>query len=349
MARSTSSLRSSVPLSDMAPHPFVPWHSVRRSASLRGGGVTSPRRAGGPTCSACDDRGMAAPADWTEVAQRCWMRRYPEWDVTVGVVAGSDGLAVIDTRATAGQGRSLRDDVRRLSSSPIRWVVNTHQHFDHTFGNIAFDDAEIWAHENAAMGLDAHARWVREQRRENLANGEEAPPITTDVLQDVLDTRLRPADRTFSSVAVLDLGDRGAELVYCGRGHTDGDLVVRVPDVDVVFAGDLVEQSGRPSYGPDCFPLEWPAALEMVLGVVTDGGTVLPGHGSPVDREFVQRQHGDVAVVANTIGQLASSGVPLAAALDEGDWPWERAHLEHAVRRGYEHAAGPSDQLRIIS
>nr|MDQ4008348.1 MBL fold metallo-hydrolase [Actinomycetota bacterium] len=88
--------------------------------------------------------------DWTEVGDRCWMRRYPEWDVNVGVVVGADGVLVVDTRGTRGQGRAVRDDVRRLvPHSPVRWVVNTHQHFDHVFGNIAFDDVAIHAHENA--------------------------------------------------------------------------------------------------------------------------------------------------------------------------------------------------------
>ena len=68
----------------------------------------------------------------------------------------------------------------------------------------------------------------------------------------------RAADHTFSSVRSIDLGDRVVELVHPGRGHTGGDLVVRVPDADVLLAGDLVEESAPPSYGPDCFPLDWP-------------------------------------------------------------------------------------------
>ena len=58
-------------------------------------------------------------------------------------------------------------------------------------------------------------------------------------------TEIVPADHTFSSAVALDLGDRAVELVHPGRGHTGGDLVVRVPDVDVVLAGDLVEESAR--------------------------------------------------------------------------------------------------------
>ena len=69
----------------------------------------------------------------------------PRRDVNVGVVAGPDSVLVVDTRGTAEQGRQLRDDVRRLDPRPVRWVVNTHQPFDHVFGNVAFDDAQILA------------------------------------------------------------------------------------------------------------------------------------------------------------------------------------------------------------
>ncbi|MGH3356782.1 MAG: MBL fold metallo-hydrolase, partial [Nocardioidaceae bacterium] len=172
--------------------------------------------------------------DWTEIADRCWVRRYPEWNVNVGLLAGTDGLLVVDTRASRAMGTALRDDVRRLApGGDVRWVVNTHQHFDHTFGNVAFDDAAIHAHENAAAGLPAHAEWVWAQ-------------LDTEPDQDVdralRETPLRMPDSTFSSVRTIDLGDRQVELLHPGRGHTDGDTVVRVPDADVVFAGDLVEE-----------------------------------------------------------------------------------------------------------
>jgi glyoxylase-like metal-dependent hydrolase (beta-lactamase superfamily II) len=292
--------------------------------------------------------------EWSEVADRCWVRRYAEWDVNVGVVAGSDGVLVVDTRGTRRQGERARHDVDLLvrgrgvpgapggeASGPrVRWVVNTHRHFDHMFGNIAFDDAAVHAHENTAAGLDAEAERVRRAC-------EEAGAV--DALEEeVLATPLRHPDHTFSSVATIDLGDRYVELFHPGRGHTDGDLLVRVPDADVVFAGDLVEESGPPGYGEDCFPLEWPAALDVVLGVLTPGSRVVPGHGAVVDRGFVQEQSADVAQVANTIGGLVHAGVPLESALEQGEWPWEPEHLREAVRRGYAHLAPPSGRLPLV-
>lgn len=243
------------------------------------------------------------------------MRRYAEWDVNVGVVAGDDGLLVVDTRGTAEQGRALRDDIRRLDARPVRWVVNTHAHFDHVLGNTAFDDARIHAHENAAAGFE--------------------PP-------------LRRPDHTFSSVGVLDLGNTYVEMFFPGRGHTDGDVVVRVPDLDVVFAGDLVEQSAPPGFGPDSFPLEWPESLELVLGVLDERSTVVPGHGTPVDHAFVLDQRADIADVANTISSLRQQGASVEEALQHGEWPWDPALLADAVRRGYEHLGRPQRNLPIV-
>jgi glyoxylase-like metal-dependent hydrolase (beta-lactamase superfamily II) len=279
--------------------------------------------------------------DWIEVADRCWVRRYAEWDVNVGVVAGSDGLLLVDTRGTLRQGETLRDDVRRLrADAAVRWVVNTHAHFDHTFGNGAFAEATIHAHENAAAGLDAATQRVHELCR---ADDPDDP-----LNRDVLATEPRHPDTTFASVRTLDLGDRYVELVYPGRGHTDGDIVIRVPDAEVLFAGDLVEESAPPAYGEDCFPLDWPGSLDMAIGMLTEGTAVVPGHGAVVDAAFVRDQSADIATVANTIGQLVQNGVPLEAAAGRGDWPWDPGHLRNGIRRGYAQAGPAPRHLPLL-
>ena len=144
-----------------------------------------------------------------------------------------------------------------------------------------------------------------------------------------------PADVTFSSTRVLALGDRTVELVHPGRGHTGGDLVVRVPDADVLLAGDLVEESGAPGFGDDCYPLEWPSSLDLVLGLTTPATLVVPGHGAPVARDFVADQRAAIGVVADTIRDLAGRGVPVTDALSAAAWPYPAELLADAVRRGY--------------
>jgi glyoxylase-like metal-dependent hydrolase (beta-lactamase superfamily II) len=78
----------------------------------------------------------------------------------------------------------------------------------------------------------------------------------------------------------------------------DGDLVVVVPDADLLFVGDLIESSGPPSFGPDSVPGEWPATVDAVIGLMTADTLAVPGHGAPVGREFVFEQRGRIAAQA---------------------------------------------------
>lgn len=263
---------------------------------------------------------------WAEVGDRCYVRRYDSFDLNVGVVEGAEGLVVVDTRASLVEGRELLADVRRLSALPVRAVVNTHVHFDHTFGNAAFSGVPVVAHESVVVSLPRHREW--------LVRAIEAGPDDDPRNAEMVSTPVRAPDETFSSVRTVDLGDRVLELVHPGRGHTDGDVVVRVADADVVYAGDLVEQNNHPSYGEDCWPLEWPATLELVEQFVGGSTVLVPGHGTPVDREFLRDQRGDLGTVAGQLRELAGQGLGVDDALRAGSWPYPPDDLRLAVERG---------------
>jgi glyoxylase-like metal-dependent hydrolase (beta-lactamase superfamily II) len=242
---------------------------------------------------------------WAEVGDRCWVRRYDEWDLNVGLVVGADGALLIDTRATTEQAEELREHIREVTDEPVRWIVNTHAHFDHVVGNRVFADVTVYLHENAATEADL-------------------------------------TGTTFSVAKVIDLGDRRVELIYLGNAHTSGDTVVVVPDVDVFFLGDLVEESAPPSYGEDSFPLEWPDTLERVIGTMSGATKVVPGHGAVVDAEFARNQAADLGAVANTISTLHHGGTSLEDALKHtDDWPWPVEKLQDAIKRGYEALGTP--------
>jgi glyoxylase-like metal-dependent hydrolase (beta-lactamase superfamily II) len=125
-----------------------------------------------------------------------------------------------------------------------------------------------------------------------------------------------------------------------------------VPDADVLLAGDLVEESavrnGVPGFGPDCYPLEWPTSLELVLDLLGPGTVVVPGHGAPVGRDFVEEQRAAIGIVAETIRDLAARGVAVDAALDAAQWPYPREELADAVRRGYEHLPRAQRRLPLV-
>ena len=281
-----------------------------------------------------------------EVADRVWVARYAWFDVNVSVVEGPAGLVVVDTNASETAAHEVLADLRKLSGAPLVAVVNTHVHFDHTFGNGVFaaEGAEVVAHEAAAEALPEHAAEIRGQAAAEL---DEDPRYA-----ELVDTHPLVPTRTFSSALTLDLGDRLVELIHPGKGHTSGDLVVRVPDADVVLAGDLVEESalrgGAPGYGDDSWPMEWPTTLDLALNLVGPDTVVVPGHGAPVGRDFVQEQRAALGVVAETIRDLAGRGVPLDQALDAAEWPYPREQLRHAVRRGYEHLPRAQKRLPLI-
>ncbi|MCM0622244.1 MBL fold metallo-hydrolase [Nocardioides bruguierae] len=293
---------------------------------------------------------------FTEIADRVWVSARPWYDVNVTVVAGERGLVVVDTHACLAAGAALRDDVVSLASSlapgtAVVATVLTHAHHDHVLGTPALratwgDDLPVHAHEGCLAELTA---WS--------ADPGPAPENTSAegwrTTQDDVDALVLP-DHVFSSAGFVDLGDRLVELLHPGRGHTSGDLVAVVPDADVVVAGDLVESAGPPALGPDSFPLEWPLTLDVVLPLLRPSTVVVPGHGTPVDRDFVETQRGALGVLAETVRDLASRGVSVEDAVAHEGWtstdagltlPWEPADLADAVRRVYEHL--PRSQKRL--
>jgi len=193
------------------------------------------------------DRGQG----FVEVAERCWVARYEFLDLNVGVVAGDRGLLVVDTHASEVEARKVVEQVRRLGAGDVVAVVNTHEHFDHCFGNVVFgeeyDGLQLFAHETAAAGLLTTGRALQDEARADPSDPRHA---------EIAVTRIVVPNPTVSSTRVIDLGDRLVELVHPGRGHTAGDAVVRVRDADVLFAGDLPARVaghggpvGRPARG----------------------------------------------------------------------------------------------------
>ena len=283
---------------------------------------------------------------WQEVGDGCFRRRYQRFDLNIGVVRGSDALLVLDTRADLRQADEL---LRELTffGQPVRWVVNSHWYFDHVFGNQRFveaargegqpgavevaGDVELWGHRDLPETLLADETELRSVLRSFY--GDEAGDEYDRVV-------LTPPDHLVAERVTLDLGDRAVELVDLGRGHTGNDIVVVIPAAEVVFAGDLLEESAPPAFGIDCFPLEWPVTAGAVAA---EGGAVyVPGHGDVMGSPAVTGQVHDLAAVANLIRELFEAGVPAADALREaGDrWPYPADSLVEAVSRGYTALAG---------
>lgn len=261
-------------------------------------------------------------AGWQEVGEGVFRRRYRSFDLNVGVVVGDGEVLLIDTRAWRAQGEELRADLRRLTPLPCRQVVNTHLHFDHTFGNASFRraGAALWGHPRCAALLRTRGE---EQRAQALAWAGSA-----DAAAEVRATEIVPPDHLVSDQAVLSVGGRAVELRYLGRGHTDNDLVVLVPDAGVLFAGDLLEESGPPMF-EDAFPLEWPATVERLLALAPR--VIVPGHGDLVDPGFAARQQRELERMAALCREVASGSLSRREALRRAPYP--EAHARHALNR----------------
>jgi glyoxylase-like metal-dependent hydrolase (beta-lactamase superfamily II) len=269
---------------------------------------------------------------WTEVVDEVFRRRYQPWDVSVCVVRGGAGLLVVDTRSSHRQADELRADLRELGPLPVVAVVNTHAHFDHTFGNARFGpgsdlDAPIYAHRLVPAHLDAYERPML---ADLVSRGEE--PV--DEWREVVIT---PPTVLVDDGASLSVGDRTIAMRHLGRGHTDNDLLVHVRDAGAWLVGDVLEESGPPMYGSGSCPLDWPATVGRLCDAVEPGEVLVPGHGESVDSAFAAKQQAQLQAVADLIRELHAAQVPEAEAVAAGGhrWPFPADGMQAAVRDGY--------------
>jgi glyoxylase-like metal-dependent hydrolase (beta-lactamase superfamily II) len=269
---------------------------------------------------------------WIEVAAGVFQRRYNPLDVSVCVIRGSDGFAVVDTRSSPRQADEIQAHLRELGSAPVRWVVNTHAHFDHCFGNQRFGpgsrvNAPIYGHVRFPAFLD---RYERPGLADRIARGVEPAQEWREVV-------ITPPTELVGPRHALDLGDRAVHLLHLGRGHTDNDLLLHIPDASAWLAGDVIEESGPPCYGPGSFPLDWPLTVSRLLGLLDHGDVLVPGHGRPVDPPFVRAQQAQLAAVADLIRELHADGVSAsqAAAAGRHRWPLPAEGVGAAIEAGY--------------
>ena len=252
------------------------------------------------------------------------MRRYESLDQTIGVIGGASGLIVVDTRASHRLADELRAELAELPGAVVG-AINTHGHWDHVFGNARFRSTPIWGHVRCAAMIVDHG----EEQRARLI--ERYPPEAAEQFREV---ELTPPSDLVEETSTLDLGDRQIELRHLGRGHTDNDIVVSVPDASVLFAGDLLENAPAPGFG-DSFPIAWAATGRALLELVD--GAVVPGHGDPFDQGFATRQVEELGILAELARDAASGAIGLEEAIRRSPFPAEptgealdRARLELA-------------------
>ncbi|MDA0769291.1 MAG: MBL fold metallo-hydrolase [Chloroflexi bacterium] len=182
-----------------------------------------------------------------------------------GFIVGEEGVILIDTLMTPTLAGNLLTTVRNVTSKPIRYVINTHFHGDHVYGNQYFLPAPIVAHENCRTAFvdDWDGNMNRYYARE--------------ALRPELDQiRMTRPDVTFNDEMSLWLGDREIRLSFHGRAHTGSDILIYLPEEKVLFVGDLAVNKTLPAF-PDGHITKWLSVMDDVSKV--DAETIVPGHG----------------------------------------------------------------------
>jgi len=226
-------------------------------------------------------------------------------------VIGDAGVLVVDTTSFPSHARSIIDEIRKLTSQPVRFVVHTHWHPDHIMGDGEFETAfpgvafvstgptreaiaaaaPKYIKGNAEQG-EAYAAMMRKQVQDG--KGEGGKVLTEDdkkYLTDYASTidfavpeyrkyRTVLPGVVFDETLTVHLGRREVRVLFLGRGNTAGDAIIFVPDSKVVMTGDLLVAPTPYSYGS--FLTEWIRTLARVKGL--GASTLVPGHG-PVQHD----------------------------------------------------------------
>ncbi|MFI1102740.1 MBL fold metallo-hydrolase [Streptomyces melanogenes] len=225
---------------------------------------------------------------WERLGDGVGRRRLPGWDATAGLVVGADAVLLYDTGSTLREGAELRAQAQALLGRRVTHIALSHPHFDHVLGTAAFSGAEVYGAVGMDRVLDGDAL-----RIDAVAHGVPAAQAA-----EAADLLVRP-HHFVTGEWTLELGGRQVLLANVGPGHSGHDLAVLVPgsagSPEIVFCGDLVEESGEPQAGPDAVRTRWPAALDRLLDLGGEDAVYVPGHGAVVDAAFVRAQRAQLA------------------------------------------------------
>jgi glyoxylase-like metal-dependent hydrolase (beta-lactamase superfamily II) len=259
-------------------------------------------------------------------------------DSNAGAIETPDGLLVIDTQQYPRLARAFRDALQARTGAPVRTVVNTHCHLDHTSGNSVFPGVPILAHEktlaamNAGLGPRAGDRWSISDfaTKIRFLFGQNILDLVPDgdparrwfegriSLPDYDTVVVVPPTETFADEFAWHLPDETVRLRYFGPAHCDGDIVVHLERARVVFLGDLLFHGRFPWLG-DCHLDGWIDALGRVLAL--DVAVVVPGHGAPTTLEHVARFRDMLAALRAAVARAVKAGASEEAAVREVSLP----------------------------
>lgn len=193
-----------------------------------------------------------------------------------GIIIGRDGIIVVDTLISAKTAKKFIEDIRAVSDKPIQYVINTHYHLDHAFGNSEFAKlgAVIIAHENDKKNL--------EKNGEATLHNAKNYGLTE---KDLEETRIACPSLSFNERMEIDLGDQKVELLFIAPTHTSGSILIYLRDKKLLFAGDALFTDYHPFMAEGDLD-GWLRTLDYILKM--DAVTIIPGHGPVSGRKEVE-------------------------------------------------------------
>jgi len=190
------------------------------------------------------------------------------FSANAGIIIGKDAVLVVDTLTSAKEAEVFMTDIKKITSKPVRYVVNTHYHLDHSLGNSFF----------AAKGV--HVISHVKCREAIIAGGEkilENPAmfgLPPDFWQE---TRIITPDMAFEREMIIDLGDLTVKLMHSGnKSHSAGSIIVHVPDQNILFSGDILFTDFHPYLAEGDLP-GWEKTLDYISAMNVK--YIIPGHG----------------------------------------------------------------------
>ncbi len=199
------------------------------------------------------------------------------WDIcNSGFIVSDDGVMVIDAMMVASMVRPYLEEIRKVTDQPIRYVVNTHHHADHSLGNQFYLPTEVVSH-----------RACREAFLTRFADTDMLTQRWPEYREDWVKTRLTAASITYEDKMIVHLGDRVIELLHPGPAHTYGDTLVYLPQEKVLFTGDVAFHYLTP-LARDGHLSNW---IKVANGILKhlDVTTLMPGHGPVSGKEVVSK------------------------------------------------------------
>ena len=284
------------------------------------------------------------------------------------VIVNEDHAMLVDTSVSPAAARALvREIAEEVTDKPIRYVFNSHYHFDHSHGNQIFGaEVEIVGHEFVRQMLLSNVLEQRSNRSFTLglpnqieqlkqqvaaatdpterARLETSLRVTEAHHKAIQETRPTPPTVTYNDSMTIYKGGREVQLHFIGRGHTGGDTMVFLPAERIVFTGDFFVGSpnanGLPYMG-DGYVNEWPASLERLKGL--DFDTIVPGHGKPfTERSQIDDLQSYLRDLWAQVSKLREQQVPAEDAAGRVDLSAHRAAYGDRA-----HQVDPRAVLRI--